>query len=61
MENLCKHVEKYDLYGLNTQFFFAPLHKPISIRLVEGSTPKLWTIISKRVFMLSKLWTFTGI
>ena len=41
MENLCKYVEKYDFYGLKKQIFFARSHKPISIRLVEGTTSKL--------------------
>ena len=45
MENICKHVEKYDFYGLKKAIFLARSHKPISICLVEGPTPKLRTIL----------------
>ena len=42
MENICKHVEKYDFYPwFGKAQFLAPSHKPISICLVEGPTPKL--------------------
>ena len=61
MENICKHVEKYDFYGSKKQFFFARSHKPISINLVEGPTPKPWTFISEKALMLYKLWTFAVI
>ena len=39
---------------------FARSHKPISVCLVEGPTPKLWTILLNRAFMLCKLWSFAG-
>ena len=62
MEKICKYVHKYDFYGLKKkQFFKARLHKSISICLVEGPTPKLWTILLNRLFMLGKLWTLAGI
>ena len=53
MANICKHVEKYDFYGLKKQkkiqlARFACSHKPIYIHLVEGPTPKPWKFIFKR-------------
>ena len=39
--NICKHVEKYDFYGLIKATKKNCSHKPISICLVEGPGPEL--------------------
>ena len=47
MENICKHVEKYDFHGLKKQFLFSlfasltHIYKSSFICLVEDPPPKL--------------------
>ena len=64
MENICKHVEKYDFYGLKEQFFklarFVRSIKTISDRLVEGTTPKLWKLFKKKGIYVVKILNFPG-
>ena len=48
-----KTCKKYDIYGVKKRKVLARSHKPISLWLVEGSTPKLWTIISKKAIYVN--------